>query len=283
MNRSGEIVKKVTIMTKTHGRPYTLLRGDFITPRVLEWLRTFAAARVLHRSNGACNLVDGRSEVISLVSPRVGPGPFAVVLSDELPLGALSPDAAVLYDATRRVLTIGPVSVDLHRAVVWQPTPDWSRLRGSDPAVWPHGRPPAELRESLERVVRAIALGDRDECRVGVLGLAGRGTGLTPAGDDVLVGVLFALWVWQPAGEWRDLIRDTAAPRTTTLSAAFIRAAAAGEAVRAWHRLVAQEPEAVADILSIGHTSGADAWAGFYHASMALAPISSRSSRRENY
>lgn len=263
-------------MIKTHGRPYTLMRGDFITPRVLEWLRVFGEARILHRSDGACNLVDGRGEVVSLVSPRVGFGPFAVVLSDELPVGAFSPDAAVSYDVTRRVLTIGPMSVDLRRAAVWRPTPKWSHLRGSDPAAWPPGHPPADLRDSLERVVRAIAAGNRDECREGVLGLVGRGPGLTPAGDDVLMGVLFALSVWQPAGEWMDLIRDTAAPRTTTLSAAFIRAAAAGEAVRAWHRLVAHEPGAVAGILSIGHTSGADAWAGFYHASTALAPKSRR-------
>lgn len=251
---------------------YSLVCGDFITPRVDEWLRAFRAARVLHLSGGVCNLVDARGEVVSIVAPRVGPGPFAIVLSGELSAG-LSAEMAVSYDAARRVLTVGPMRVDLRHAVVRQPTPDWSRLRHVGPLAW---LPPVplspDLRDPLERVLGGIAAGDEADCRAGVMGLAGRGPGLTPAGDDVLVGVLFALWVWRPMREWMSLIRDTAAPRTSTLSAAFIRAAAAGEAVWPWHRLVNHAPGAAADILSIGHTSGADAWAGFYHTGTVFAP-----------
>ncbi len=247
------------------------MRGDLITPRVTVWLRAFRVARVLHVAGGACSLVDGRGEVISLVAPRIGPGPFAIVLSDELPAG-LSAEMAVSYDNARRVLAVGPVSIDLRRAAVRQPTPDWSRLRHVNPAAWsPLGPLSPELRGPLEQVLTGIMTEDEAVCRSGVLGLAGRGPGLTPAGDDVLVGVLFALWVWRPASEWAELIRDATVPRTTTLSAAFIRAAAAGEAVEPWHRLANGEPDAVAGILAIGHTSGADAWAGFHHAGMALA------------
>lgn len=251
---------------------YGLMRGDLVTPRVAAWLRTFRAARVLHLSDGACNLVDDRGEVISLVGPRVGPGPFAIVLSGELPAG-LPAEMAVSYDAARRALAVGPVNIDLRRAGAWQPIPRWSRLRHVDPAAWPPSEAlPPELCDPLERMLHGIIVGDEAGCRVGAIGLVGRGPGLTPAGDDVLVGVLFALWVWRPASEWTELIRDATVPRTTTLSAAFIRAAAAGEAVEPWHRLANGETDAVAGILSIGHTSGADAWAGFYHAGAALAP-----------
>ncbi|MEJ2749006.1 MAG: DUF2877 domain-containing protein, partial [Anaerolineae bacterium] len=94
---------------------------------------------------------------------------------------------------------------------------------------------------------------------------AGRGGGLTPVGDDVLLGVLYGLWVWQPRRDWMEMMVETAVPRTTTLSANFLRAAAAGEAVWQWHELVNGRAHAVTPILSIGHSSGSDAWAGFVY------------------
>jgi hypothetical protein len=102
--------------------------------------------------------------------------------------------------------------------------------------------------------------------------LAGLGGGLTPAGDDFLTGVM--LWAWlthlEPQGFCRRLFEASAA-RTTMLSAAFLRSAAEGECSAAWHDLLAaldggpeqQLAEAVASVLSFGHTSGADALAGF--------------------
>jgi hypothetical protein len=64
---------------------------------------------------------------------------------------------------------------------------------------------------------------------------------------------------------------DAAAPRTTALSAACLRAAADGQCTAAWHRLLAaleggREEELAAatqEALAYGHTSGADTLAGF--------------------
>jgi len=56
---------------------------------------------------------------------------------------------------------------------------------------------------------------------------------------------------------------DTAVPRTTTLSAAFLRAAGDGEATIHWHDLADGRPGAMDRILAIGATSGRDAWIGF--------------------
>jgi hypothetical protein len=89
------------------------------------------------------------------------------------------------------------------------------------------------------------------------------GKGLTPTGDDVLMGVIYGLWVWYPQRDWIRLIVETAVPRTTSLSAAFLRAAEDGEATFHWHDLVNGRAGAVNQILSIGHSSGRDAWAGF--------------------
>jgi hypothetical protein len=104
--------------------------------------------------------------------------------------------------------------------------------------------------------------------------LAGLGTGFTPAGDDFLLGIMYALWSTCPpdqAGAMSVRLAEAAVPRTARVSAAWLRAGAAGEAGDSWHALVAalledDRPEteaAVARIARIGHTSGADALAGF--------------------
>jgi hypothetical protein len=66
-------------------------------------------------------------------------------------------------------------------------------------------------------------------------------------------------------------IASTAASLTTTLSAAYLKSAAAGECIDHWHRLftaLAQPDvdvlaQATKSLMSIGHTSGADGLAGF--------------------
>jgi hypothetical protein len=234
-----------------------------VTPRARQWLLNGRPARVLHLFNEVCNLVNDQNEVISLVSPRVGPGPFTVTVEGDFTAG-LDARQAVSIDSARQILSVGSLVVDARGASVWRPKPDWARLRDADVAGWPspHELPP-DIHAYLEQTVKGIAVDDWSACLVGVEGLAGRGGGLTPAGDDVLMGVLYGLWVWYPRREWLEMILETAAPRTTTLSANFIRAAADGEAVRQWHDLVNGHPRAVDQILAIGHTSGADAWAGF--------------------
>jgi hypothetical protein len=127
-------------------------------------------------------------------------------------------------------------------------------------------------------VLRAGWDGDGERLQEGVTGLAGLGGGLTPAGDDFLSGAM--LWAWlaypTPASLGRAIV-ETAAPRTTTLSAALLRAAAQGECSAPWHALLAalgaeadtgQEARiaaATGEILAHGATSGADTLAGFLY------------------
>ena len=139
-------------------------------------------------------------------------------------------------------------------------------------AVW---RAAEALREGWQ--------GKTERLHEGVLGLAGLGSGLTPAGDDYLTGAL--LWAWlahpAPAPFCRALV-EAAIPRTTLLSAAFLRAAARGECSAPWHSLLGalgQRVEAqgtgwqpalhkvVQEIMAHGATSGADTLAGFLYAS----------------
>jgi len=114
--------------------------------------------------------------------------------------------------------------------------------------------------------------GNSGQLREGAAQLAGLGSGLTPAGDDFLTGVM--LWAWLAHSNPREFSRAlvaAAAPRTTTLSAAFLRAAAEGECSAPWHRVLAALVGGAEDVLAAsirqvvacGATSGADTLAGF--------------------
>ncbi len=109
------------------------------------------------------------------------------------------------------------------------------------------------------------------QLRAGAARLAGLGGGLTPAGDDFLTGVMLWAWLTHPApGPLCKALLEAATPRTTILSAAFLRAAADGECSAPWHRFFAvlesgtkdQLTAAVQGVLSHGSTSGADTLAG---------------------
>ncbi len=104
--------------------------------------------------------------------------------------------------------------------------------------------------------------------------LGGFGAGLTPAGDDFLVGLMHALWATRAEAEALALclvMAEAAVPRTNSLSAAWLEAASRGEAGEPWHELleaIRQEDhrileDAVMRILPTGHSSGADALGAF--------------------
>jgi hypothetical protein len=120
--------------------------------------------------------------------------------------------------------------------------------------------------------LRAGWVGDLVRLRAAAAGLAGLGGGLTPSGDDCLSGAMLWAWLEHPeAGPWCEAVRQVAEGRTTTLSAALLRAAARGECGAAWHLLLAaladeaetRLADTVRQVLAHGHTSGGDALAGF--------------------
>ena len=89
---------------------------------------------------------------------------------------------------------------------------------------------------------------------VDVLRLAGRGDGLTPAGDDLLAGYAAALVLFGGRRGEAEAIAEVAAPRTTALSATLLRHAARGELPEPAHALLERgDPE---PLLRFGHSSG---------------------------
>jgi hypothetical protein len=274
------------------------MKGIVVVLRLREWLQSSQVGRVLHLFDRACNLVNEADEVVSLVWPEIGAGPFNVVVAGQQPFTDLwTADSPISIQPS--FLQIGPVVVDMSEAALWQPGLDWGRLRANT-AVWQPrisqiqammgqhwgkiGRDTArsgfgfavsqqKLDSGLAVLLQGISSRDTAVACQGTQQLAGLGRGLTPAGDDVLMGAIYGLWATLPEEEARPLVEmmvATAVPRTTTLSAAWLRAAGKGEAGEAWHLLseqlaVSSEQweEAVVRILGVGHSSGVEALWGF--------------------
>ena len=106
----------------------------------------------------------------------------------------------------------------------------------------------------------------------GVHGLIGLGGGLTPAGDDFLVGVL-AVLRWLDCREWEARLSSEIARRlgkTTLISSAFLDRALEGEfsqPVLDLFEAIGNDSEAVlapavSRLCTVGHTSGSDLLGG---------------------
>jgi Protein of unknown function (DUF2877) len=117
-------------------------------------------------------------------------------------------------------------------------------------------------------------------------GIVGCGPGLTPAGDDVLVGILAVLsspLSGDAGAEAHQAMRSAVerlAPRTTALSSHMLRQAACGLLGRMPHDLVGalaggstdELDRAIRSIEATGATSGADVCMGVVEAAQAFLP-----------
>ncbi len=105
-----------------------------------------------------------------------------------------------------------------------------------------------------------------------ITGLLGRGQGLTPSGDDCVLGLLLMLNRWQIGGDWHELnqhVIEAAYQTTTLLSANLIECAADGQAderlMKVVDGIVTGQPairECVDCALGWGNSSGIDALMG---------------------
>jgi hypothetical protein len=243
----------------------------------------------------------------------VGNGPFSVVLDDlvDLPIRARADYRVAL---THEGLYLDAFRIDLERAQVWEPRPDWdnlgrqlNRIRSSLPFMYQLiardgttsafapllGLPGS--RDTLSELVfqrtqaavedlRAGWAGTSEQLRRGASVLAGLGTGLTPAGDDFLVGIMLWSWVAHPMPDrFCQNLLCASATRTTALSAAFLRAASRGECSAPWQALLsalqaadsASIAAAVREIIRRGASSGADALLGFLYLPLEIDRLSS--------
>lgn len=234
----------------------------------------------------ACNLIDEQERIIALVSPEVGNGPFSILLEEEgtRVFADLSPNLRVW--ATPHHMTLDRWHIRLDAAARWEPKlPSNHRPFHLTPAIaellqpflcWPSLPQNTPVDRSLtchlSRAATALqhALATRKEVAPAAARLAGLGPGLTPAGDDYLVGVFAALWLTRPSRSRLALARAVT-DKTTVLSAAYLRAASRGQFTERWHALIqalkTNDTEniktALRRLTQWGASSGRDALAGF--------------------
>lgn len=290
------------------------LRAVRIAPRALESLRASTDWRVLSAHRHALNFVDSTGGLLSFVDGRNRMGPFSLEVEltpAEVGFDHRSvPLPLVFEDETR--IRLGGKTLDLTSAEIWNPRPGWSalstarwqpefipviltRLRASAPSdslacvvdlLTAHPARPDTDSRSLQglprlaavraciRLCLALAEDELPGVAAASAALAGLGPGLTPSGDDFLIGVVFGIQSGLPPSLAKTLastISRASGGRTNKISGAWLAAAVEGQAVQAWHDLVksilsadvVRVDRACQELLGVGHTSGADALAGF--------------------
>lgn len=137
----------------------------------------------------------------------------------------------------------------------------------------------------LACLAQAVRTGDRAGAGAAAVSLVGLGPGLTPSGDDALVGMAAAVTAMAASGSFDATflgpVADAAPARTTTVSATFLRHASEGQFAAGVHQLMgvligADTSDAQAIIVrcvAYGATSGADLLAGALIGLDALADV----------
>jgi hypothetical protein len=200
-------------------------------------------------------------------------------------------------------LQIGDIQIELSGALEWEPRPDWTKLDNflDEPQVSRmndllgqhaptgsfaplvdgfevetdqtfHSEVLRAAAEPARRLKASLANGNTSGAVKAAERLAGLGGGVTPSGDDYLQGAIHALWsrlTDERARSLSEAVVSAAAPRTNAISGAWLKAAAVGEAGDDWHGLEQalgtdrELEQAITQLIQRGHTSGADALAGF--------------------
>jgi hypothetical protein len=246
-------------------------------------------------------LINEGREVLSIVALQIGNGPFNLVLEDDISFSDhLNLESPISISPAQ--LTLGGLTIYTADVKSWNPHPDWGMLHqkrdeildqitqlsvinylkhaGFDTTLDEHSglldhRGFPIVQSLLSSLSAALANADISFAKTITSRLSGLGQGLTPAGDDVIMGAIYAAWIIHPveiAGVLVEEIANTAAPLTTSLSAAWLRAAGRGKAGILWHEFfdalisatAIRVQESIENILAIGETSGADALAGFF-------------------
>ena len=249
------------------------------------------------------NLIADGGEIISLVNPAIGNGPFNIVVP-ALPLNAhITPDEEC--DLNPGFASVGGLSVRLSQPdiQIWEPRFPWSSIAPTPDeikfviawlneflATWepsqqvqtPIGESKSSLsyniQDQLETESKHLFLGiahhDLDRIKLSAARLVGMGQGITPDGDDLMLGALLATWMTEPSTfstELGEVILEAVADRTTAISMAWLMAAARGECTEHWHsilnaiRTMSQEDflQGALQIYRQGHSSGWSALRGF--------------------
>lgn len=296
-----------------------LLDATLVSDAVTPHLQRAATCVVQSTFKSVLNL-ETETDLITISGPSVDPLPHGLRISRELDYRSigLRSGQLVILEPHRIRIPGANLEIDLSGAVPWSPRlPRIShvvaRARWRDRAAemrllaaaavrarsgardgigalidLDHGPsigPVARIAgPRLERLAQAVRTGDPVAAAVAAASLVGLGPGLTPSGDDALVGMAAAVTA-MAAPDTLDAtfltpVADAAPSQTTMVSATFLRHASAGRFSASVHRLmgVLVGPDASAAQATIercvayGATSGADLLVGIFMGLDALAP-----------
>jgi hypothetical protein len=244
-----------------------------LAPSVIDWLATARHPRVLHVFDHACNLIDENRDVISIVNPRIGNGPFSIVVDPEL-FFPEHVDAQTPISVEANQISLGDLLISTDHATQWNPRPNWERLHANKENISNLSiqLPITNYQSLIFDLTSSLTHANLPTAKQTASKLAGLGPGLTPSGDDILMGAMYAAWIIHPPEVTSMLgseVAETASALTSSLSAAWLKSAGRGEAGSLWHQffdamLTGENIQSkIKNILAVGHTSGADALTGF--------------------
>ncbi len=195
--------------------------------------------------------------IIAVTGPSVPAGPLNLTLDRDLD-----------FDADRRIdcprviagtLHLGPLELRGPSADSWMPShgPAAVSARIRDLGLLAQAQAvPQELAAVWPDVLRAIDDDLMDRAR-DLLG--GRGSGLTPTGDDVLAGLVLGRALCDP-GRRHGLVELVERTHTSDLSLRFLHWAGRGVSIEPVHRLLDADPGEVSSaagaVCSVGGSSG---------------------------
>lgn len=223
-------------------------------------------------------IVRDDADALRRVEARAG----AHVGGDAITVGGLTACPTSWWDPVPELEPVTPAELDAGRAAVARHVPAW---------------PPADaasaerLRTGHAELERALTPPRDPSPTERLIGL---GAGLTPAGDDLLGGVMAALRVLgravgvPAAVDTSDRLAATVTSRTahtTAVSAALLRQAARGAVADPLGRALraaagkAEAGAAIRELLAIGHSSGHDLAAGLLLGAQAVSRLHREASR----
>ncbi len=264
--------------TGVDARAISVLRSS---QDVAERLRTAPhdAGRVHSVFERALNLDWHDGRFLTLQGPGRLLAPFAAALARVPCWGTVRPglrvwrrDDTVLLDGIRLewrgATTVDTAMPECHGG----PAPALSLLAAPPEAGSGPGLSSTIGRRAQSRLAEGVSGRDAEAFVEGALGLIGLGEGLTPAGDDCLVGALAVMhrfarpWLLAHP-EIAAAVRRTAATATTAIAGEFVAHALSGRFAESLIDLMTAESagelgRAGAQLLQSGATSGADTLCG---------------------
>ena len=233
----------------------------------------------------SCNIIGYDGRMITIVNPPISKGPFSVIIESHNLFSSINTKMYVRANSHR--IEVGNILfIHFEHVDCWEPKmiqlPSLFRLKSTSAELlinytqWPKKQfkntSSNYARDKLICGARNLqhALVNGYSIKKAVKSLAGLGFGLTPSGDDYLLGVMASLWLTKNTN-FLEEIGCLSSQKTTSLSAAYLMAASKGDFAECWHDLAQavlyQDLKALRDSISeflqIGASSGRDALAGF--------------------